>query len=319
MIRAGLAIAGLVALVATAAEAQTAPAAAPRAVTMPASGRVRVSVGWDGVLHTGSDTVVAISAGFGPTAYPLTFVSWSNVLTGSVDTGDALFRAVVPQTYLVIDGPPVSPVGGDQAELGNVELEGLANVDVGAEHRLLVGGGVALPTATDQGRGAQFRLVAWETSFRDAPLWVDQALTVWPTLDYRFAIPWLWVSALVTVPVFFPLARDGGPQPLSRGRVEVMVEVDAAAALRILDTVDVGVAFLAWTLPTGADRDPRSPPWIDLAQTALTLSVRSDPLLDAPVFGGAEMIFDLDGRWGPTGAPGKLWGLHAFFGGRLDL
>lgn len=298
----------------------------PRAITMPPHGRVRVTARWDSYLHTGTVTQAEVIFGGGPSFIvpeTVTYTSWSNVLSVDVDVGDALFRATAPMSYELVERSGFStfpPFRFDQAELGDLSLEGLANADLGLrEHRLLIGGGVSLPTATDPGSGLQVRLVAWETSFRNAPLWVDQAIGVWPTVDYRFAIPWLWVSAVMTVPVFFPLAATGGPQPLSRGSVEVMVDIDANVALRVLDTVDVGVSFLAWALPSGAVRDPHSVPWIDLGQTALTLSVRSDPLLDAPVFGGAELILDLDGRWGPTGAPGKLWGLHAFLGARIDV
>ena len=294
-------------------------AAQDRAITMPPPGRTRLSARWDTVFHTGTDTFASLPLP-GTLASPR-FTSWSNVLSIEVDLGDALFRTVVPMTYEMISegGPLFGPAS--QAELGNVQLEGYANIGVGARaHRLLLGGGVALPTATDQGSGNWVRLLAWETSFRGAPLWAEQALSVSPSIDYRFAIPWLWIGATGTASVFFPIAANGGPQVLARGRVELMLALDAAIALRVLDMVDVGVSFLAWALPTGVGADSLDPlRFVDLGQTALTLSVRSDRLLDAPVFGGVEMIFDLDHEWGPTGAPGKLWGLHAFFGGRLDV
>ncbi len=296
--------------------ASSVSAQGPQAVTMPPLHQARLSARWDTVFHTGTDAIDGLVS---PSTQVTSYTPWSNLLTLDVDTGTLLLRATIPVSYEVIHTTRPYELTQDQAELGDIALEGLANVPLGArEHRLLIGGGVGLPTATDQATGAQIRLVAWESSFRNAQLWVDQAISIWPTIDYRFAIPWLWVSALLTLPIFFPLSSTGGPQPLARGNVDVMFQLDARVALRLLDVVDVGVSFLAWALPSGAGY-ATTLPWVDLGQTALALSVRSDELLDAPVFGGAEMIFDLDNRWGPTGAPGKLWGLRAFFGARYDV
>ena len=213
-----------------------------RAVTMPPPHRVRVSARWDTVFHTGTETIAGLTS---PIMLTSTYTPWSNILSVEVDTGELLLRTTIPMSYEVVQTTRPFERTQDQAELGDIALEGLANVPLGVrEHRLLIGGGVALPTATDQTIGTQIRLVAWESSFRNAQLWVDQAVSIWPTIDYRFAIPWLWVGAVVTVPVFFPLASNGGPQPLARGSIEVMVQVDASVALRVLDLVDVNISFL---------------------------------------------------------------------------
>jgi hypothetical protein len=294
-------------------------AQAPNAIPTPPAGHARVSARWDGVFHTGTDRL-SLPDPAGLVTGPATYTSFSNVLTLDVDLGHTVLRGVIPMSWERISTPGVG--ASDAAEFGNVELESLANVALDSgEMRLLIGGGVALPTATDQGSntGSEVRLLAWESGFRNAPAWAASSLTIWMSIEYQLAIEWLWVSVVGTTPTFFPIARDGGPQPLAHGIPQQMLALDASASIRIARTFDVGLAFLTWALPSGINDPYFAGHTPDLGQAALTLIVRTDPAIDAPVFGGTEFIFDLDERWGPTGAPGKLWGLRAFLAARIDV
>jgi hypothetical protein len=289
----------------------------------------RVAFRWD---------TVAFGETSGGATDRTTLTSWSNIFAGQVDLGGAVFRLAIPlayanfQTTTTILGV-TSTRTSDQAELGNVELEGLANIDLGtntSEHRLLIGGGVALPTATDQrgsGGGGGFagvvvRGFAWGTSFRNFAAWAEQSFTVWPTVEYRLTSQWVLFSAQGSIPIMFPTSSSVGGGPLGRGNVEVMLALDVAVAVRVVQIVDVGVSFLGWALPSGAGYDPDGPlgprATADLGQTAVTLFVRTDDDLDLPFGAGFEMIFDLDNEWGPTGDDGKLWGARIFATAFLD-
>jgi hypothetical protein len=293
----------------------------PIAFGAPAAGTIRIMPRWDNYVFTEHAPVGALGT--------FDVNIWTTTFGVDIDIGDAVFRATVPLGYERVSTSGGTGTGGgsDQAELGNVLLEGLANIDLGSrEQRLLIGGGVAVPTATDQacasgtgcsGRGNGVRQIAWAVSFRNAPAWTEQALTIWPSIEYRLGVPWFLFAANGTIPVFFPInSQLGGP--LLRGNVELMLALDVSGAVRIVNVVDVGVSFLAWALPSGAGytRGTVSP---DLGQTALSFFVRTDPELDVPVFGGAEFILNLDNSWGPTGDTGKLWGLRLFIGGRFDV
>jgi len=289
-----------------------------RSITMPLPGRIRISAQWDTLFHTGTDGYVPLlDTPSGPVPFPTvaTFTSWSNVLTVDVDMRDAVFRAILPFTYEWVRSPVINT---ESPALGNIALEGFANVDLGArEHRLLMGGGLSLPTADPAAAPTMARLIAWEASFRNAPIWTDSSLTLSPAIDYRLAVPWLWVQAIAAVPLFIPTSGRGGP--LARGAVEVMLSLDVTVALRLMNVVDLGVSFLAWTMPSGVGYSPPSPYAIDLGQTAVTVRLQTDPEIESPLFGGAELIVDLDREWGPTGTPGKVWGLRGYIGGRIDV
>jgi hypothetical protein len=250
--------------------------------------------------------------------------SWANVFSGQLDFNQWVVNVAVPVGFAHLN---TTALGGsstdDQAELGNIELEGFADIDLGPEHRLLIGGGIALPTATDQltvgatgtFRGQVVRTVAWATSFRNPAAWADQSFGLWPSASYRFASEWVLVTATGSIPFFFPTNSDVGGPVLHRGNVEMMLTIDVAAAVRIVDIVDAGVSFLGWAMPSGAGAMGNP----DLGQTAATIFVRTDDALDLPVGGGFEMIFNLDNGWGPTGDSGKLWGAHIFLYGRFDV
>jgi hypothetical protein len=280
----------------------------------------RLTLRWDTVAF---GETVSIFAGD-----RTTLTSWTNVLAAQLDMGSAVLRLAVPLAYLRSSstGGVVGPRSSDQAELGNLELEALADLELGGEHRLLIGGGVALPTATDQRTesdlgGFLIRTLSWAASFRNYPAWADQSFTVWPTAEYRFASEWVLFSAAGAMPILFPTSSRVGGGPLARGNVEVMLTLDVAVAVRILEIVDVGASFLGWALPSGAGYDPdgigpRETP--DLGQTAVTLFVRTDEALDLPVGGGFEMILNLDESWGPTGDEGKFWGARIFLTGTID-
>lgn len=287
---------------------------APHAFGAPADGAIRISPRWDTFVFTSSQ-----NAGFAS----FTTDVWANVFGADVDIGEAVFRLHVPLGYFA-----TSASGGgtsrrsDQAELGNVELEGYADIPLGPEHRLLLGGGVALPTGTDpacsgagcSSNGYIVRGFSWASSFRNAPAWMDQSFTVYPGIEYVLGIPWVLIRVIGSVPIFFPTSSDVGG-PLRRGNVELMFQLDMSGAVRIVDIVDVGVSFLGFALPSGAGLAGNP----DLGQTAMTFFVQTDPELDFPITGGAEFILNLDNSWGPTGDTGKFWGLHLHVGGRFDL
>jgi hypothetical protein len=251
--------------------------------------------------------------------------SWANMFSASADLGEFVFALAIPLGY----AHSTTSVAGvsrssDQAELGNIELEGFADIDIGPEHRLLIGGGIALPTATDQlGSGGGFggvtgyavRQVGWRTSFRNPAAWADQSFGIWPEIAYRFQSEWVLLTATGSIPFFLPTSGSSGGAVLQRGNVEMMMMLDVAGAVRILDAVDAGVSFLGWALPSGAGVMGNP----DLGQTAATIFVRTDDMLDLPVGGGFEMIFNLDNSWGPTGDSGKFWGAHIFVYGRFDV
>jgi hypothetical protein len=170
------------------------------------------------------------------------------------------------------------------------------------------------------------RQLAWQTTFRNAAAWAEPAITIWPSIEYRFAAPWILVRANGAVPVFFPTQSNGGPVTVVRGNVELMLTLDASVALRVWNFVDVGVGFLAWMMPTAATESLVLPevPGIfkrgpDLGQTALTFAVRTDDELDSPIGGGVELLVNLDDTWGPTGTTGRYWGLSAFVRGAFDV
>jgi hypothetical protein len=256
--------------------------------------------------------------------------AWANVFSTQVDLGAVVLRLAVPLAFadfssrITILGVTTSS-HSSQAELGNIELEALADIDLGSpDHRLLIGGGMALPTATDplqsdgtDFRGAAIRIFNWATSFRNAAAWSDNSFTIWPTVEYRLATPWILFTASVALPLFLPTqSRVGGP--LHRGNAELMFTSDITGAVRLLESVDIGASFLAWALPSGAGYHDASGAQPDLGQTALTLFVRTDEAIDSPVGGGFEMIFDLDNSWGPTGDDGRFWGAHIFVTGQID-
>lgn len=290
----------------------------------PAPGGARLGVAYDEYVQTTGRHLVAPDLTFDDTR-----TWWAQLVVGELDLGEAVIRAALPLAYYVDSTSGTVSSHYDQAELGNVELEGHASIDLDLgsnDHRLLIGGGVALPTATDQPcvgcgwAGAVVRLGAWQSSFRNAAAWADRALTIWPSVEYRYGGSAVLVTAAGTVAVFFPVdSAVGGPQPLARGMVELMLALDVSAALRIAEIVDVGLAFLAWALPSGAGYRDLVGITPDLGQTALTFFVRTDPALAEPVFAGAEMIFDLDPEWGPTGELGRVWGLRVLVGVRFDV
>lgn len=311
MMRAGLfgALVLGVALTSTHAYAQRMSGATP---ANPSEDAIAVRLAEDATLFSGNalgvpDTTVLASA-----------------VSGEVDLDAAVLRLAVPLAF---------EARASQAELGNVELEALGSVNVGDRaHRLLIGAGVALPTGTDTaspctdfvlcpGRGYAVRSLAWAASFRNGPAWAEQALTVWPSLEYRFAAPWVFVTFVASAPIFFPMSGVGGPYPLTRGRVELMLSIDASAGIRFGEILDVGLAWLGWVIPSALHVPvfPGASAFYDVAQTALALSIRSDDALRSPVGGGIEMIFDLDDPWGPTGASGRLWGARMFVHGRFEL
>jgi len=247
--------------------------------------------------------------------------SWANVISAQADFNSFVLNFAVPLGY-VRSSTSVAGISTstDQAELGNIELEGLADIDLGAEHRLLIGGGVALPTATDQLNTTSFtgyvvRSAAWATSFRNPAAWADQSFGLWPTASYRFASDWVLLRATGTIPIFFPTQGNLGGALLHRGNVEMMLSCDIEGAVRLFNILDAGVSFLGWALPSGAGM--RGNP--DLGQTAATIFVRTDDALDLPIGGGFEMIFNLDNSWGPTGDQGKFWGAHIFVYGRFEV
>jgi hypothetical protein len=304
---------------------------------MPTS-EYRLTARWDTGLFTGahSETSILGTGAFGGT-------SWSSVFSAQLDARDWVVGLAVPLAFMhdyvtATAGGITSTTNDDQAELGNIEVEGYVNVDLGSpEHRLLVGGGVALPTATDQLSeagmprriltGNLVRQAAWHSMFRNAAAWADQSFGLWATASYRFASEWVLVQASGSIPLFFPThGRYGstvlgqvfpgdGNTPVGRGNVEMMLSLDAYGAIRIANVIDAGVSFLAWALPsgTGVMNQP------DLGQTALALSVRTDDALDFPIGGGFEWIIDLDDAWGPTGGDRRMWGAHLYVYGRFDL
>ncbi len=300
-----------------------APASAQDLAPPPARppGAYRITPRWDTYVFSGGT-----SSGFIETRT----TSWANVFSAQLDLGGLVARIAIPIGYFATDARTTllgvtTSSHGDQAELGNISLEALADIDVvSGDHRLLIGGGLALPTATDpfpsdrsQFRGLATRALAWRSSFRNPSAWQEHSLTIWPTAEYRLAIPWVLFSAAVALPIFIPTnSRVGGP--LLRGNVEMMVTVDVTGAVRILDIIDVGGSFLAWALPSGAGYNYPGGGHPDLGQTALTLFVRTDDALDSPIGGGLEMIFNLDDDWGPTGSDSRYWGAHIYVTARID-
>ncbi len=296
---------------------------------------VRITPRWDNFLFTGnhSDPIV----GGGHTDIGGTV--WASHLSVQADFRDFLVQLSIPlafiHTWASASPDPLNlSSSSDQTELGNIELEGFANIDVGPEHRLLIGGGIALPTATDQfntgsfagARGLLTRQSAWHTSFRNPAAWADQAFTIWPAAVYRWAVDWIVVNATASIPIFLPTHGDYGARVLApslapgetvigRGNVEMMFQLEAGAALRLGNVVDVGASLLAWALPSaaGMDGDP------DLGQTALALAIRTDEDLDFPLGAGFEWILDLDNAWGPTGGDRRFWGAHAYVYGRFEI
>lgn len=319
-----LALVLLVGLLASPAAAQGHELAAP----VRSAGEYRVTTRWDSYVF---------SAGRSELGLDSRSTSWANVLSAQLDVGALTVRLSVPLAY--IDGERHSTFASmpfavhyDQAELGNISVEAFGAVDLGTpEHRLLLGGGLAAPTATDQAAGDPLDLTgriirasAWLSSFRNPAAWQEHSFALWLSAEYRLSVPWLVVTAAAALPVFIPTdSRVGGPR--LRGSVEMMVTVDVSAAVRILDIIDVGAAFLAWAMPSGAVG--AAPPAIllrpglgvpDLGQTAVTLFVRTDDALPFPIGGGFEMLFNLDETWGPTGSQDGYWGARVFLTARID-
>ena len=294
------------------------PGAAP-------TGAYRFTARWDTYAHGQTAT-----SGAAPAVSSTTITAWTNVLSAQLDLGAMVLRTALPLAYArratrtTVLGTSTES-SDDQAELGNVGLEGLASIDLGSpEQRLLIGGGIALPTATDQRRdafdvrGLLVRQVAWRTSFRNAAAWAEQSFTLWPSIEYRYAGPWVLVSVQGSIPIFLPTHSDVGG-PLARGMAEVMLALDVSGAVRIEDVVDVGASLMTWAMPSGAGYHPGGGSGTpDLGQVAASIFVRTDDALDLPVGGGAEMIFNLDNEWGPTGDDGKFWGFRIFVSGRFD-
>lgn len=294
----------------------------------------RITPRWDNYLFTGNHT--------------------ENIAGGTSDVGGTLWATGLSvqadfRTFVVAMNIPIAfthtwfatnlPVVGsrsdysDQTELGNIQFEGFANIDLGAEHRLLIGGGIALPTATDQaspssGRGFFTRQAAFHSTFRNPAAWADQSFGIWPTATYRYAVDWLLVHATGSIPIFLPTHGDYGGAVLgtvnlwapgettvARGNVELMLNLEVGAALRLGNIVDVGASFLGWALPSASGMMGNP----DLGQTALALSVQTDDALDFPLGAGFEWILDLDNAWGPSGGDRRFWGAHAYVYGRFDV
>lgn len=300
------------------------PAAAQDLALSPPSrppGAYRITPRWDTYVFSQGDSSAITET---------RTTSWANVFSMQADLGALVVRLAIPISYA--ETTTRATVLGvsttshdDQAELGNIGAEALANIDLGTpDQRLLIGGGLALPTATDQLpsdrsqiRGLLTRAVAWRSSFRNAAAWQEHSFTLWPTAEYRLSVPWVLFTAEVALPLFIPTnSRVGGP--LLRGNVELMFTFDVTGAVRILDVVDVGASFLAWALPSGAGYEDAAGGRPDLGQTAITLFVRTDDALDAPIGGGFEMIFNLDEDWGPTGDDNRFWGAHIFLTAKID-
>lgn len=280
----------------------------------PAEGVIRFAPRWDTFIFTQGQ-----SSGAGSS----TLTSWANLFSLEVDLGFLVLRGIVPLGFIHSSSTTAGiSTSDDQAELGNLTFEGYANVALGPEHRLLLGGGIALPTATDPRcsgsfsciRGPIVRAISWISSFRGAPLWAEQSFSIVPTAEYRLAVPWVLFSAIGSIPIFIPTDSNTGG-PLGRGNVELMLALDVSGAVRIVNIVDAGISFLGWAMPSGAGLMGNP----DLGQTALTFFVRTDPELDSPVNGGVEFIVNLDNGWGPTGETNRYWGLHLWVGARFDV
>jgi hypothetical protein len=307
------------------------------------TGEARITPRWDHYLFTGNHTT-----GGGAATLDTGGTSWAAPLSIQADFRSLVVNLTLPMAFLhEWNTSNVANVHqtDDQFELGNLELEGLANIDLGTEHRLLVGGGIAIPTATDQlsdtmgartlnAYGAIVRSAAWHSSNRNPLAWADQTFGLWATGAYRWASEWVLVRASGSVALYLPThgAFAGGVggggaaiiQPsiyapgegmVARGQVELMMSLDVSGAIRIQNMIDAGVSFLGWALPSGAGA-PMNP---DLGQTAVTLFVQTDEALDFPLGGGFEWIFDLDESWGPTGNDRRFWGAHAYIYGRFDI
>jgi hypothetical protein len=301
------------------------------------TGEARITPRWDNYLFTGNHTDNVAMLDSGGTV-------WASALSVQADFRTFVVNLSIPMAFLHTWATQhglggIGSFTDDQFELGNIELEGYANIDIGAEHRLLIGGGLALPTATDQlnpgapgsartAYGPNVRAAAWHTSFRNPAAWTDQAFTIWPTASYRFANEWLLVRANASIPIFFPthgtygaaviVPPDGWPvgeTPVARGQVELMFAADVSGAIRLGNIVDIGASLMGWALPSGAGM--RGNP--DLGQTAVSFFAQTDDALDFPLGAGFEWIVDLDDAWGPTGGDRRFWGAHFYIFGRIDV
>lgn len=301
----------------------------------------RVTARWDNYLFTGNHST-DLGAGTSDVGGTL----WASSLSASADFGAFVVNLSIPMafthTWFSTHGVPLiadTQTFSDQAELGNIELEGFADIDIGPEHRLLVGGGLALPTATDQynlagagggttqTRGFFTRQAAWHAAFRNPAAWADQSFTLWAAASWRWATDWLLVHATGSIPFFLPTHGDyggavigpvvfaPGERTIARGNVEVMFQVDAGAALRLGNLVDIGASFLGWALPSAAGVMGNP----DLGQTAIALQIQTDDALDFPLGAGFEWILDLDDAWGPSGTDQRFWGAHAYITGTFDV
>lgn len=315
------------------AEVRTQPRAAPLSFGAASPGTLRLAGRWDSSFFVSPGYVDRSGLVWDP---PITDIA--NELTLSVDLGSTVVRAMLPlgYTHVVYDSLPTI----DQAELGDLTLDAYANVELDPTQRFLIGGGVALPTATDTycagrctSRGMNVRTRAWQITFRDPAAWSDQTITLVPSIDYTLGVPWFLLHVVGSVSIFFPIDPNvGGPQPAARGAVDVMPFLDLSAALRIERYADVGASFLGWVIATVNENTPIDPPSglpfgsprtvRQFAQAAVTFFARTDPELDAPVGGTIELVYDLHG-WHTTDvyAPylGQTWSIHASLHGRLDL
>lgn len=304
------------------------PPPRPAAFAAPAVGQLRLAARWDTFLYVGSAS-----------RYDPQVTQLANEMTLSLDFGSVLVRGTLPFAYANV---PADVDTIDRSEVGNTSLEGYANVALDTTQRLLIGGGVVLPTGTDPNclsgcthQGMNVRTRAWQISFRDGALWADETVTVAPAIDYTLGIPWFLLHVVGSVPIFFPIDPDvGGPQPAARGAVDVMPSLDLSVALRIEHWIAIGASFLGWVIATVNENTPTRPDVMvgtlvlpstrvgQYAQAAITGFVRTDPELDAPIGGEIEVIYDLH-SW-HTNAPfeaylGQTWSIHASIHGRFDV
>lgn len=280
----------------------------------PARDTYRVTLRWDSTFHV--DDVSSR-------------VTWANTLSVQADLSTVVLRTAVPLAYL-----SALRFSGDQAELGDASLEALANVELGPEHRLLIGGGVALPTATDPSGhcrdagglsfycpyGGTERAQAWAMGFRNPAAWTDHALTLTPSLEYTLGVPWFLLNVVAQVPIFFPTDSSyGGSIAHAHGDVDVLLSLEAYAALRIVDVVDVGAGFAGLASPSSWATCSHCATLPD-SIAALTVFVRTDPTLASPVGGGAELVYDLtEGYAWWVGTLDPIWAIRLFVEGRIDV
>lgn len=306
----------------------------PPAFGAPAVGTLRLSAAWSSAF-----SVLAVYLEDGTLSFRHPTFVMAHALSVSLDFGSLLVRGTLPFGYLSEWQRDI-----DNAEVGNASVEAYADVPLDPTQRLLLGGGLVMPSGTDptcldpcSTTGMRVRTRAWQITVRDGAAWSDETVTLVPTVDYTLGIPWFLLHAAASVPIFFPIDPNiGGPQPAARGAVDVMPSLEIQAAVRVEHWVDVGASFLGWVIATVDDATALTPPpptgvpvivgWDrhvgQRAQAALTAFVRTDPELDAPVGGALELLFDLD-AWHTT-EPfayrlGQSWSIQASLHGGLDV